>query len=414
MRVNLEWLKAEAPESAVPSDVRAALGPSHEAIAALKVLAIVRKHRPDRVVPAIKCFVRAAIDQDLDALRSFSLSLADSHTPVLLCAHPGHDPGRFVEASATGSLESVAVGAADSYSTIEKATQGAADRGDWILVRNVHLSPIWTSKYITFLSNLKPNPNFRVFMTAEITPRLGADVFRASRVVVQEGMVGARSTLKRILEQGLGVPPGSHPKLIGQFLSLHAALTERLRYAPLGWTKAYEFNDADLRFATQIALRWVDSAAAGRQVVSDEIMPWNALRCLVSVSAYGGKVDSVVDQRILTAISEILLAPGAKFGDLSSYVENIPQGDNPEDFWLPKDSGKFMFTRMGEEVLGHILAVRAFKSGLRDTGGEFVRDLVEKWGQRLERLQWPRFSPGRDSLIALALADEIASLQSTC
>jgi hypothetical protein len=46
------------------------------------------------------------------------------------------------------------------------------------------------------------------------------------------------------------------------------------------------------------------------------------------------------------------------------------QEENPEDLWLPMDSEKFIFRRIREQVLCHILTVRAFESAVRD--GKFV------------------------------------------
>ena len=41
----------------------------------------------------------------------------------------------------------------------------------------------------------------------------------------------------------------------------HAILQERLRYAPLGWTKKYEFNESDLRMACDTLDTWLESVS---------------------------------------------------------------------------------------------------------------------------------------------------------
>ena len=46
----------------------------------------------------------------------------------------------------------------------------------------------------------------------------------------------------------------------------HATIQERLRYAPLGWTKKYEFNESDLRMACDTLDTWLDSVAQVRGV----------------------------------------------------------------------------------------------------------------------------------------------------
>ena len=41
----------------------------------------------------------------------------------------------------------------------------------------------------------------------------------------------------------------------------HAIVQERLRYAPLGWSKVYEFSESDLRVACDTLDTWIDSVS---------------------------------------------------------------------------------------------------------------------------------------------------------
>lgn len=41
----------------------------------------------------------------------------------------------------------------------------------------------------------------------------------------------------------------------------HAVIQERLRYAPLGWSKKYEFGESDLRSACDTIDTWLDDTA---------------------------------------------------------------------------------------------------------------------------------------------------------
>ena len=45
---------------------------------------------------------------------------------------------------------------------------------------------------------------------------------------------------------------------------MHAVVQERLRYVPQGWSKKYEFGDADLRSAMDTIDIWIDTLAQGR------------------------------------------------------------------------------------------------------------------------------------------------------
>jgi len=58
----------------------------------------------------------------------------------------------------------------------------------------------------------------------------------------------------------------------------HAIVQERLVYAPLGWSKRYEFSESDLRCACDTIDVWIDSVAMVSRLT---VMP---LICVMSVS----------------------------------------------------------------------------------------------------------------------------------
>ena len=60
--------------------------------------------------------------------------------------------------------------------------------------------------------------------------------------------------------------PSERARLYFLLAWFHAIVQERLRYAPLGWSKKYEFNESDLRCACDTIDIWIDSVA----MVSDD------------------------------------------------------------------------------------------------------------------------------------------------
>ena len=73
---------------------------------------------------------------------------------------------------------------------------------------------------------------------------------------------------------------------------LNGVVQERLRYAPLGWSKSYEFTSADLRMACDVIDTWVERAAQGRTNITADKIPWEAISTLLAQCVYGGKVRS--------------------------------------------------------------------------------------------------------------------------
>ena len=59
-------------------------------------------------------------------------------------------------------------------------------------------------------------------------------------------------------------------------------LQERLRYVPIGWSKAYEFNESDLKVALDMLDTWVDVTSQGRTNLPPAKVPWQAIRELLA------------------------------------------------------------------------------------------------------------------------------------
>ena len=90
--------------------------------------------------------------------------------------------------------------------------------------------------------------------------------------------------------------PNERARLYFLLAWFHAIVQERLRYAPLGWSKRYEFNESDLRCACDTLDIWVDSVALGRTNLPPEKVPWDAIQTLMTQCIYGGKIDNDFDQ----------------------------------------------------------------------------------------------------------------------
>ena len=123
---------------------------------------------------------------------------------------------------------------------------------------------------------------------------------------------------------------------------LHSILQERLRYVPLGWSKIYEFSDADHECAMNMIDNWLVKSALGRTNISPEKIPWDAIRSLLKESIYGGPLDSDFDQKVLDSFVDWLFSPSS-FNLNFKLVRNneeliIPEGTHISDFmsWIKK------------------------------------------------------------------------------
>ncbi len=72
-----------------------------------------------------------------------------------------------------------------------------------------------------------------------------------------------------------------------------------MRYAPIGWSKGYEFSESDLKAAYEMLDNWIDSTSQGRTNLPPSKVPWEAIQELLSKVIYGGKIDSDYDQKLM-------------------------------------------------------------------------------------------------------------------
>jgi dynein heavy chain 1 len=91
---------------------------------------------------------------------------------------------------------------------------------------------------------------------------------------------------------------------------LHSILLERLRYTPTGYTKLYEFNEADQRCALDLINEYIDSMG-DRNNIDPNLIPWDAIKTILTHNLYGAKIDNDYDWKILCSLVDNLFTPKA-------------------------------------------------------------------------------------------------------
>jgi len=62
----------------------------------------------------------------------------------------------------------------------------ASKTGNWVLLKNVHLAPMWLVELEKDIYKMTLNENFRLFLTMENNPKVPSTLLRASNVLVFE------------------------------------------------------------------------------------------------------------------------------------------------------------------------------------------------------------------------------------
>jgi len=222
----------------------------------LRALILIKLLRVDRFVPAVERFVTDVFGKGLlDASGDLGeiVKQVNAITPVALSSSPGFDASfkvdNLVERESV-TCSNIAMGSNEGAATADKAIANAATTGNWVLVKNVHLAPQWLQSLEKRLEALKPNPDFRLFLSMESSPKIPVNLLRASRILSYEQPAGIRANMKdsmASLADRAVKQPVEKARVYLLLCFFHAVVQERLRYTPsLGWKGFWEFNDSDV------------------------------------------------------------------------------------------------------------------------------------------------------------------------
>lgn len=222
----------------------------------LRSVLLVKMFRIDRFVPAVEKLIVATFGpevfqggEDLDGV----VVQVASTTPIALASNPGFDAsykvGNLVDRLQV-RCSNIAMGSNEGPRSADKALSEAAATGRWVLVKNVHLAPMWLQGLEKRLGSLKPHADFRLFLSMETSPKIPVNLIRTSRILMYEQPAGVRANMKdslSTLANRASKQPVEKARLYLLLSFLHAVIQERLRYAPkLGWKGLWEFNDSDV------------------------------------------------------------------------------------------------------------------------------------------------------------------------
>ena len=262
--------------------------------------------------------------------------------PLLLCSAPGHDVSGRVEAMARElkkDLAAVAMGSSEGYNAAESLVTTAAKRGNWVMLKNCHLCTDWLRE--TFVKKLQSfghttHPDFRLFITSEITPKLPTALLRLSDLIIAEAPGGIQASMTRffssISKQRFENPVRNRLYLILAWV--HAVVQERLRYVPSGWSEKYEFTEADATHALDV----IDSLIKdmGGEILDPEKLPWDAIRSTLRKGVFGGRVTQPIDQEVLDNLVNSLFVSQSfnlnfKLVPAVSDAPTLPEGTSRDE-----------------------------------------------------------------------------------
>ncbi|KAK8797138.1 hypothetical protein WA158_004348 [Blastocystis sp. Blastoise] len=382
-----------------------------------RYMLLIKELRPECVISVIEDFVcRIFGDNFLEGevlkLKDLLLTETKAESPLLLCSMPGYDPSAQIDTLAKElkkHLNSVSMGNQESFDEANKQITQCATQGGFVLLRNVHLCPEWLSGLEKKIYNLKLNPNFRLFLTSEIHPKLPPALIRLSYTLMFETPSGVRASLTRSLrnipEERMCAAPIERSKLYFLLAWLHALIEERLRYVPAGWTKAYEFSETDQRCSMNVIDYWVNHEAKGASHVDPDKLSWTAIRTLLVEALYGGRIDNTFDNKLLDSLLRQTFVPEAfsphfalvkTFNDkgIPEVLLEAPEGNTKEQFLSWANT---LPSRNSPLWLG--LPATAEERLLSTQGSYAINELLKVQGSALENNEDQENNSSRDKLM---------------
>lgn len=75
----------------------------------------------------------------------------------------------------------------------------------------------------------------------------------------------------------------------------------------MGYTKIYEFNEADQRCALDLIDEYIDSYGI-KSNINPKDLPWEAIKTILTQNLYGGKIDNDYDLKVLKSLVDHLFS----------------------------------------------------------------------------------------------------------
>jgi len=365
-----EWFDNEQPEGEpLPQEWKRLPG--------FQRLLVLRALRPDRMVLALKLWVRDEMGSDYMNAIPFNLEAsfedASPSTPVFFLLSPGVDPLVSVRAigkvrdktEANGQFFSVSLGQGQEP-VAEKALDRMQVSGGWVMLQNIELVARWLPKLEKKLEALieDSHPEFRVFLSSLPQKVVPVQILQNSIKLTNEPPSGLRPNMLRAyasFSESVWEGCGKQSELKAIVFALcffHSVVCERRKFGPIGWNRGYPFNQGDLQVCIVVASNFLNDAPK---------VPWDDLRYIFGEIMYGGHITDNWDRRLcntyLTAfLKEELLdgltffpkfeapPPNLSYKQYIEYVEEHLLHETPTAFGLHPNSEINFMTQQADTL----------------------------------------------------------------
>ncbi|KAL0221332.1 hypothetical protein RCL1_001186 [Eukaryota sp. TZLM3-RCL] len=399
-----EWFKSPTPESTrLPQD--------YAKKTEFQKLMILRALRPDRLTLALKNFVGSSIGNRYVEALPYSLETTFEETstdvPIFFILSPGVDPVKQVELLGktkgklidSGTFKIVSLGQGQTP-LAEAALLEGFEKGNWVMLENLHLVLKWLPVLEKILesqreSDVKPHPQYRVFLTAE-PAEISPGILQSCIKVTNEPPSGIKAIMRRALDCFDAEffekcsKANEFKSILFALCFFHAVILERRKFGPLGWNIPYPFNLGDLTVCADVLFN---------QLEGNLLIPWADLQYIFGEIMYGGHISDLRDRELCKTYLEVLmkedlfeealLAPGfaapvpSPYEYYIEYLNTMPV-ETPELFGLHPNAEIRYLTVLTNSLFNTIQDLQP-RQGLaagvvsrEEKAREILEDILEK------------------------------------
>jgi len=382
-----DWFDNEKSESApLPGEYKSS-------VKGFNLLLILRAMRPDRLVAALTSFVSTELGREYVVAKPFDMASTYEETsrisPTFFVLFPGVDPTVWVEGLGkklgftgdNGKFLNISMGQGQE-APAEKALQGFAKEGGWIMLQNVHLMQSWLPKLERQLEIVSENAHadFRCFISAEppslsYMKNMPESLMQTCIKVANEAPADLLSNLMRswvnFSQERIDASskPPEFKACLFTLVWYHSVICGRRRFGQQGWSRKYSFNVGDLTVCANVLMDYINN---------NPTVPWDDLRYIFGEIMYGGHITDAWDRRTNNTYLAVYLKPeimkGYELGPgftcpdpVASTFDSIMEYFNTA---LPKES-PIMFGLHPNAEIGYLTAYQddIFKTILSLGGG---------------------------------------------
>ncbi|KAF5280421.1 hypothetical protein FQR65_LT03230 [Abscondita terminalis] len=376
-------------------------------------LCIMRALRPDRMTYAVSVFVEEKLGARYTSARNVpfakSYEETSNHTPTFFILSPGVNPLKDVEslgqslgfAIDNGNFHTVSLGQGQEI-VAEGAIDVAAEKGDWVILENIHLVAKWLSNLEKKIEQTDEvsNPNYRLYLSAEPSsdPQvcvIPQGILESSIKITNEPPTGMFANLHGALDNfnqetlEMCTKETEFKGILFALCYFHAVVAERRKFGPQGWNRRYPFNIGDLTISVNVLYNYLESNSK---------IPWDDLRYLFGEIMYGGHITDDWDRRLCRTYllefmqSELIdgdleLAPGflappnLDYEGYHKYIDVILPPESPYLYGLHPNAEIGVLTSLSDNMFRIIFELQPRDAGAVTEGGisreDKVRAIIE-------------------------------------